>query len=83
MTTAPTDTKTLHNSTIINSTENGSLIFSPNSVVVMMLSKEPAMPATRYIPYSVSHAPKYKLTISPGRNPTILVIKQAKKGFVF
>ena len=43
----PIDTKSLQNNTKTNSIENGLFSFSPNKVVVTILSNEPLIPATR------------------------------------
>ena len=43
----PIETRSLQKATKTNSIENGLFSFSPNKVVVTMLSNEPLIPATR------------------------------------
>ena len=68
---------------MINSIENGLLNLVPIKVVVTILSKDPLIPAVRYVLNFAPQAPNYRLTMSPGKIPTILVIKHTKKAFSF
>lgn len=52
---------------MINSIENGLLNLVPSKVVVTILSKDPLIPAVRYVLNFAPQAPKYRLTMSPGK----------------